>query len=138
MNLNWEDFSGGALWVDNGSVSHSGLLHKRKWIDSSSFRLYMYSVYADQSFLCSIIHTSLQKEKEKIDKVDVDHSRSNASSILFLYIDRSARKYRIKKIIMNDMMMYSVIQMQLPYILVYKSNVCISRTLFLKPKIQLF
>ena len=26
----------------------------------------------------------------------------------------------------------------LPYILVYKSNACISRTLFLKPKIQLF
>ena len=26
----------------------------------------------------------------------------------------------------------------IPYILVYKSNVCISRTLFLKPKIQLF
>ena len=26
----------------------------------------------------------------------------------------------------------------LPYILAYKSNACISRTLFLKPKIQLF
>ena len=27
---------------------------------------------------------------------------------------------------------------QIPYILVYKSNACISRTLFLKPKIQHF
>ena len=26
----------------------------------------------------------------------------------------------------------------IPYILVYKSNACISQTLFLKPKIQLF
>ena len=30
------------------------------------------------------------------------------------------------------------LQIIIPYILVYKSNACISRTLFLKPKIQLF
>ena len=31
-----------------------------------------------------------------------------------------------------------ITEKKLPYILVYKSNACISRTLFLKPKIQLF
>ena len=33
---------------------------------------------------------------------------------------------------------WRVIVLSVPYILVYKSNACISRTLFLKPKIQLF